>query len=310
MLELDNQAAEPVMEMEDEYSDPEFDYEESDDMEDESEEFLDIDLRNMSNPSKCARYAERICLLAKKEQRFLIGVREKILELQDQDVIRGREQMIGRLICVQQRVQMDMETLFQAITLFNIALSKAKINLEELEPFAMTCLWMAEKLWERNILTLDDLCVLVSSGFKGEDFMRCERQILNLLDMRLGYPTINLFLQRFFEVIDAEEDIIIVSNFFSEASLISLDLLDFTPELVAISSVCMGKICLGEFCPTKRLMAYGHLESLDSIRTCSEKLLECGKKAHGDEKNAVWRKYEAFEMVQQMEISIDLLEYL
>lgn len=275
----------------DEYSDPESDFDYESESEDPLDDLLDIDIRNLDQPNKVPKYAQTIFTLAQEEIPTITSSMEQICAVQTELDPERRATAIRWFFQMQYGYGMSNDTLFQAVTYFNIVLSRKTLNCEDFQLYAVTCMWMAAKMEERIPPKVEDLQKICTQSYTSENFVACERDVLQILDYRLNYPTAKMFLRRLLDVIDAEIDIVEVACFFCDLSLLHLDTIDFSPDIVALACTCLGKVCLDQFCPTRRMMIYGHIEDIDSARICAQRLVEHAVGVASDPKHYLCEKY-------------------
>ena len=84
----------------------------------------------------------------------------------------------------------------------------------------VTCIWMAWNVEERSVPKTDELCTMCSKDYTADDFINCEKELLICLDFRLIFPTSKLFVRRMLDVIDPQGDLVEVTSFFCDISLI------------------------------------------------------------------------------------------
>jgi hypothetical protein len=291
-----------------EYDDPSDTDDDSTD--DPDEQFLDVDLRHMGEPGKLAKYAERILKIARDEIPGTSVSSSGILSMQTSIAAPEREEAIGFIFRLQQRYEMSNNTLYQAVACLNIALSAKPFTRDELLLAAFTITWIAAKLEESDeIPKLDRLSALASRRFSEDDFVQCERELLALLDFRLTFPTTKLFSRRLLDVIDAEEDVREVAAFFTDLSLLPIEMVDFPPDIVALACVCLAKLSLSEFCPTKRLMAYANISNIVDAQNCCRILILRAIQVREDPANILYVRYTEPPMSQYI-LRLDLSEDL
>lgn len=299
-----------VPEADDEYSDPETDYDESSDTEDPLDDLLDIDIRNLDQPEKLPKLAETIFTLAQEDIQSISSSVEQIYAVQT-DISPDRHEVgVKWLFQIQGIYRMSSDTLFEAAAYLNIVMSNRNMTRHNFQLYVVTCIWMAAKIEERSYPKLEHLLSMCGESYSSDDFLRCERDILQILDYRLNYPTAKLFLRRLLDVIDADGDIVEVSYFFCDLSLVHVDILDFPPDVVALACACLGKVCLNQFCPTKRMMMYGHIDDIKSTKLCAERLLAHAPLVVGNEKHFLYERYTIPELtgaVTRMNLSPEIV---
>ena len=172
---------------------------------------------------------------------------------------------------------------------------------------------MASKVEERAVPKLEELSYICGSQYREDDFVKCEKNLLKLLDFRLSFPTSKMFLRRLLDAISAESQIIEVATFFCDLSLIPLELIDFTPMCIAMASVCLGKVCLNMFCPTMRLLAYSHLDDANDVKNCAIILLNNAQRVINDKEHVLYKKYTQENLsgiIRDIELSDKVIEMI
>ncbi|OHS98094.1 Cyclin, N-terminal domain containing protein [Tritrichomonas foetus] len=249
----------------------------------------DIDQRNINNPTKIARYAETIFSLAKEETHDI--ALQNFFESQNDITPEMHEIAIKWLFSIQSQCQMSSNSLFEAVIYLNTILTRVNIEKSKLQLMTVTCMWLAAKMEERAIPTLNDLIYICSNNYTADDFVQCERDVLRILDYRLNFPTPKFFLRRLTDAIDADSAIIEVSNFFCELSLIPLEFINYDPSTIALACICLGKLSMREFCPTKRLMSYAHIDGLEDVKSCAKLLVKYASILMTDKKHILYKKF-------------------
>lgn len=273
---------------ENEYSDPDMESENSESY-DPLDEMLDIDIRNIHDPMKLSKYAELIFCKARDEFNSIVT---------SSDLIRNRniaphwhETCVKWMFKIHREYEMTRDTLFEAVAYLNTAFARQDVQVSELQLLTVTCFWMAAKMEEGVVAKLDEMCQICSDHLTQADFVRCERNLLTILGFKLNYPTSIFFLRRLLDAINANNEIREASKFFCELSLIYVDFLDYQPDVIALTAACLAKVCLGEFCPTRRMCLYGHVDAVDQVKECGLKLLLFARTIVGDEGHYLFQRY-------------------
>lgn len=298
---------------ENEYSDPEFadnsstSYDSDDDI--DFDDMPEVDQRNINKPEKLAKYAETIFSIAIQDIPITKTSSEDFKNTQTEITPIMHETAVKWIFRIQAQYQMSNDALYEAVSYLNTILSKSPVRKSQLQLITVTCIWMASKIEERSVPKLEDLSTMCSNQYGTDDFIKCERKLLRILDFRLSFPTSKFFLRRLLDSIDAEQQIIEVADFFCDLSLMPLDFVDFSPNVIAFAAVCLGKLCLNEYCPTLRLMAYAHMENLDDVKKCGTGMLEYAPTILNDEKHVLYTRYNGkntTHAVFEMNLDIDL----
>ncbi|KAK8889195.1 cell division [Tritrichomonas musculus] len=297
----------------DEYSDPEFNdnsstsYDSDDDV--DFEGMPEVDQRNLNKPEKLAKYAETIFSIAIQDIPTTSASSNDFKNIQTEITPVMHETAVKWIFRIQAQYQMSNDALYEAVAYLNTILSKSPVRKSQLQLITVTCIWMASKIEERSVPKLEDLSTMCSNQYGADDFVKCERKLLRILDFRLSFPTSKFFLRRLLDSIDAEPAIIEVADFFCDLSLMPLEFVDFSPNVIAFAAVCLGKLCLNEFCPTLRLMAYAHMNDLEDVKKCGAGMLQYAPTILNDPKHVLYIRYNGpntTHSVFEMNLSIDM----
>jgi hypothetical protein len=270
-----------------EYSDPGS----SDDSEEASENMLDVDVRNITQPAKVARYAEQIVVNAQQELPAHAISSQDIISMQGRPMDESFPFAVTWIFRVQAFCGMTTDAVYAAAGFLVATLATRLVPPEELELTAVTCVWMASKIEEGRVLQLTRLVELCLNKYDSHAFVACERKLLVDINFHLTCPTAKLFLRRFLEAIHAEDEIVYAANFFCELGLFRIEFLDFGLDVNALASVCLAKLTLGAFCPTQRLMAYAHFTDLGRTKECAGRLLEYAAQVKEEQSHIVFQRY-------------------
>jgi hypothetical protein len=112
----------------DEYSDPDS----NDDPEEESDNLLDVDLKNLTQPAKVPRYAEQIIKHAQQELPIHAVSSEMIISTQDKITAEDRMLAVCWILRMQKFFEMTTDALYTSVGYLNAALARHPIQLEEL----------------------------------------------------------------------------------------------------------------------------------------------------------------------------------
>lgn len=260
-----------------EYSDPETENDDiSEDISLDNNEYDDdlrIDNLHLDDPLHLAKYARKIFSIAAQSINSQPITQEYFLSIQDQVTPQCRE-IGGRwLFNLQELTSVGNDTLFIANTYLNIVLSKIHVPKEKFQLYVITCFWIASKIEERANSSLQDLCKLSNHKYQAKEFLEKEKQIIQLLNFQLNYPTSKFFLRRYLEIVNANDEISEAANFFNDISILRVELLDFNVKEIAFTAVWLAKLSLKQFCSIVRLMEYAEIKDINSIKKCASVLL-------------------------------------
>ena len=258
----------------DEYSDPDTIYDsEEEDEEDEFDEdptlFIpDIDQRKISQSIYCPLIAEKIILNSQATEKDL-GISTEMFQ-RVQENLTGSQHEIA-LIWIVRAYSLfkfrDDEDLYKSIYLLNMLLCRMPVVFNDLQLMSIVCIWIACKV-ESNLHIPISSLRMICPNLTDAQIKTAEPLIVTKLNCNLSPVTPLFYIQRFLEAIDADENLSNVAYFFIDVSLVYHDFLDYSPTVIAVSSVCGSKLCMNEFCPTPRLFGYAHVSDKEKIRQC------------------------------------------
>ena len=258
----------------DEYSDPDILYSEEDAEEDQFDEdqtlFIpDIDQRKICQPIYCPLIAEKIILNSQAMEQDL-GLSTEIFR-QVQPHLSPSQHEIA-LIWIVRAYSLfkfrEDESLFKSIYLLDMLLCRMPIAFNDLQLMSIVCIWISCKVESNLHIPISSLCMICSNQLTDAQIKAAEPVIVTELNCNLNPPTPLFYIPRFLEAIDADENLSNVAYFFIDVSLVYHEFLDYSPTVIAVSSVCGSKLCMNEFCPTPRLFGYAHVNDKEKIRQC------------------------------------------
>jgi hypothetical protein len=217
------------------------------------------------------------------------------------------------IFALQTRLEMTPEVMHIAVGYLDGELAQRTIPFEEPPLVTATCFSMATKFPERSIRLIADLARECRNQYDREAFLRCERQITVDLKPRLSLSTAPLFLVRFLDSIQAGEDIVWVANFFCDLSLLPIELVGFPQDIMALASVCLAKLTLGEVGTVSILMMNGHITELEPTWQCAMLLLAHAAQIQNQPSHILFQRCSGgrqSELVAQLNLGQDILTRL
>lgn len=286
------------------YSDPELECSESDD----EYQMPSIDIKNLSKPLMVSRYAEQIILNSQNEETKFIVPSHLFAETQDEISDRMRAKVVKWLISVSQDFMMGSETLFNAIHFLDVCLSKCRYEKTSLQLLGAVCLWMSGKLNEIRNRPVSDFIELCNDPYQMEDFINMEEDVFRLLDYRLYFPTPKVFIRRYLDAIEANKFIVEAASFVCECSLMSLEINDYRPSIIAVCSVIIASIGLKDVPPLTKLKRFAHLDSFEEIKPCCLVLFESVNSVLTSRQGPIYQRYTDIKLsgaVSKMKFDVD-----
>ena len=279
-----------------EYSDVEIlsEYSDSEELKEENvPDMQEIDIQNFCRPLSVARYAEKIVLNDQSEEIKLLIEKGAFEKIQKEVTPKMRSIVVRWLITIHDEFNFSNETLYNSIAYLDHYLAKYSIKKIYFQLLGSVCLWMAAKAEERSIPPISDFTELCNKNYTKEQFCKLETDVLVCNDFRINFPTTKTFLRRFQCAICAEKnrDILEVSSFLCECSLLSHKIACLRPSAVAFSIIAVTTTSLKKECPIDVLLRYSHFDNLDEVKEAAPLIIECAEGVISKKQGTTYQRY-------------------
>lgn len=179
---------------------------------------IDFDLETKGCPVQHAEYAmDTFTYYKHREATFkvpnYIGAQKFITE-----GMRGI--LIDWLVEVQESFELNHETLYTAVKIVDLYLSKKQIKKEDLQLLGATAALIASKVDERLPPLVDDFLYVCDDAYTREKLLRMERKVLGVIGFDLCYPLSYRFLRRFGRVCKVTMPVLTFARYILESSLL------------------------------------------------------------------------------------------
>lgn len=212
-----------------------------------------------------------------------------------------RSILVDWLVEVAQEYHLSDETLHLCVHYTDRFLSRLPIQRSRLQLVGITCLRLACKFEEASPLAIDEFVYISDGSYTKDEVLRMESMVLAKLNFSLSAATSKAFLKRYQEVAPLDcskqtnaEAVLQyehLANFFLELALQETDCLRWLPSMIAASSICLARVCLG-IQPhwTTQLEAFSDYDQ-SAVRACIVELHALHRKAAFSNLRAVVDKY-------------------
>ena len=275
----------------DEYSDEDFEIEESST---EESEMTDIDIKNKNKIVFVSRYAEKILINALIEENQQVINSEDFLKHQTEITPRIRSILVKWLISVHHHFSNIPDTLFNSVMLFDLVLSRMKVKKSDIQIIGSVCLLISSKVEEFFPISINEFIEYCENPYKVSDFVNYETILLKILNFKLSYPTIQTFLTRYLISVQADQHLIEVCSFLSETTLLCPEIILHRQSSIALSIIILGFIGLSRECPIQQLKFYSHHKNLKPIFPCITFVLQSAKSILESKKGSIYQKFTDF----------------
>lgn len=210
----------------------------------------DFDSECGTDPFQAPQYAQDIFLYFK--QRELKFIPRRYMEQQNEITQDMRAVLVDWLVEVQESFELNHETLYSAVRLVDLYLSRATVNKENLQLVGTTAMLISSKFEERCPPCVDDFLYICDDAYTRRDLIKMEMSILKAVDFDIGLPLSYSFLRRYARVSKASMETLTLARFILETSLMEYDLVDVKDSLLAASALMLAFIMQksGDWTPT------------------------------------------------------------
>ncbi len=110
--------------------------------------------------------------------------------------------LVDWLVEVQESFELNHETLYTAVKLMDLYLSRVHVRKEDLQLIGATACLIACKTDERIPPMLDDFVYVCDDAYNKEQIKAKEREMIAVVEFDVGYPLTYRFLRRYARVSD------------------------------------------------------------------------------------------------------------
>jgi len=250
---------------------------------------LDFDLETLGDPQQHSEYAmETFQYYKDRESAFRVPDYMNA-QMEITDVMRGI--LVDWLVEVQESFELNHETLYTAVKMTDIYLSKKQVRKEDLQLVGATACLIACKVDERIPPMVDDFLYVCDDAYTRDQLMKMERKMLSVVGFDLGYSLSYRFLRRYGRVCKVTMPVLTLARYILELSLMEYSVnVDVSESEVAAGCLVLAFKMKGikGYAPT---LAYYSGFSLSDLSPMVQKLLAMMQKPPKENLKTVRSKY-------------------
>jgi len=179
----------------------------------------DFDKECGNDPNVCSEYAMDIFNYYKsREAQFRVP--DYISRMQPEVTKMMRAILVDWLVEVQESFELNHETLYTAVKILDIYMSKMVVNKEDLQLVGATACLIACKIDERVPPCLDDFVYVCDDAYSRTQIKDYERKVLGTVGFDVGYPLSYRFVRRYGRVCKASMDVLTYARYILETALL------------------------------------------------------------------------------------------
>lgn len=162
---------------------------------------------------------------------------------QPQITVSIRAELVNWLVDLQETFELNHETLYLSVKLFDLFLDRAHTNVQrnELQLIASAAVFIAAKFDERAPPLIDDFIYMTEDTFTRDQMTMMERELLKVINFDLGAPLSYRFLRRYARVSKTDMATLTLARYILELSLMSLRFCRKSESLIAGASLMLAR---------------------------------------------------------------------
>eukprot|EP00092_Neocalanus_flemingeri_P068959 GFUD01084379.1.p1 GENE.GFUD01084379.1~~GFUD01084379.1.p1 ORF type:complete len:461 (+),score=113.58 GFUD01084379.1:73-1383(+) len=250
---------------------------------------LDFDLETLGDPQQHSEYAmETFQYYRNREAAFRIPDYMSA-QMEVTDVMRAI--LVDWLVEVQESFELNHETLYTAVKMTDLYLSKKQVRKEDLQLVGATACLLACKVDERIAPMVDDVLYVCDDAYTRDQLMKLERKMLSVVGFDLGYSLSYRFLRRYGRVCNVTMPVLTLARYILELSLMEYSInVDISESEVAAGCLVLAFKMKGikGYGPT---LAYYSGYELKDLDTMVQRLLVLLQKPARENLKTVRSKY-------------------
>ncbi|XP_014298253.1 G2/mitotic-specific cyclin-B3 [Microplitis demolitor] len=198
----------------------------------------DFDVENWRDPYQVSHYAMEIFeYLKSRETKFSIG------DYMEKQVCLSRwmrSLLVDWMVEVQESFELNHETLYLAVKLVDLYLTKVTVGKETLQLLGAASLFIASKFDERIPPMVEDFLYICDGAYSQRELTRMEMNVLKIVDFDLGIPLSYRFLRRYARCIKVSMPTLTLARYILEYSLMDYATITFSDSKIAAAALFLA----------------------------------------------------------------------
>jgi len=250
---------------------------------------IDFDLETKKDPIQHSEYAmETFHYYKSREAQFRVP---HYMTAQNEITETMRCILVDWLVEVQESFELNHETLYTAVKLTDLYLSKKQVRKEDLQLVGATACLIASKVDERIPPMVDDFMYVCDDAYTRDQIMRMERKMLGVVGFDLGFSLSYRFLRRYGRVCKVTMPVLTLGRYILESSLMEYQMnVELSESKLAAAALVLAFKIKGIEGWEKTLSYYSGY-NIDQLESTTLSLLAMLKKPTKDNLKTVKSKY-------------------
>lgn len=209
-----------------------------------SKSFHDIDERDADDELCVTGYVEDMFKYFRDEE-HRATVDPAYMVFQPEITSRMRAILIDWLALVCTKSKLSPDAFYLTVNILDRYLSLKKATKKNLQLIGAAALFIASKYEDIYHVPVDDLVYLCDRAYSTEQIYRMEEKVLKALNYRISIPTTYKFLLRFLNAGHADNEIVYLSCYILELTMLKIDFVEYLPSELAAATVFIARMAVG-----------------------------------------------------------------
>ncbi|XP_011647865.1 G2/mitotic-specific cyclin-B3 [Pogonomyrmex barbatus] len=248
----------------------------------------DFDIENWLDPYQVSHYAMDIFDYLKKRERLF-----PIDDYMERQICLSqwmRALLVDWMVEVQESFELNHETLYLAVKLVDLYLTKVTVGKETLQLLGAASLFIASKFDERIPPMVEDFLYICDGAYSQRELIKMEMNVLKVVNFDLGIPLSYRFLRRYARCAKVSMPTLTLARYILEHSLMDYTTIRFSDSKMAAAALLLALLMkdLGGWNST---LEYYSGYKLSDIRDICNLLNQGLHKKHKETLKTVHSKY-------------------
>jgi len=198
----------------------------------------DFDLLTKEDPNEIAEYARDIFQYYKSRESAFTVVDYIRAQADLTPVMRAI--LVDWMVEVQESFEFNHETLYSAVKIVDIYLSKKKVAKDNLQLIGAAALLLASKVEELMPPLVSDFVYVCDDAYTRDTILAMERKMLKVVGFDIGFPLSYRFVRRYAKVCKVGVSDLTFARYILETSLLHYDLnINTSPSVLAAAALTL-----------------------------------------------------------------------
>ena len=249
----------------------------------------DFDGETLGDPMQHSDYVmETFQYYKDREAVFKVG---DYIRAQNEITEAMRAILVDWLVEVQESFELNHETLYTAVKITDIYLSKKQVKKEDLQLVGATACLIACKIDERIPPLVDDFLYVCDDAYTRDELMKMERKMLKIVGFDLGFSLSYRFLRRYGRVCRVSMPDLTLARYILEFSLMEYSLNVETSESMLAAACLVLAFKMKNVTGYKTTLEYFSGYQVSELNEIVQKLLTMLQRPAKDNLKTVRSKY-------------------